>query len=250
MGMRIRWLWVAAAVSIVPLALAACVDQTGAGATGNAPTVSMPDAGHAVQAVDNRADAGYLDESTGETSVTGTIVLPTFTCTTGVVNTFDATVQLEVSPPDANESAVGYVYANCSGSGDTPTYTTQTCDNNATCTTLASVSAGDKITMTETLTSSQSTSKLVDDTTKAVAVEEGPGGGVVSNANFLVQREWPTIPTFDDLVFSRCLVNGAPFGGGDLDETKTMTNSSGQIQVAVGDPNASGNGFGVKFNHT
>ncbi len=206
--------------------------------------ISVLQDGRSVQTITNSMDAGYVNLVANRTEAQGTFVLPSFACT-GSQN-FDISIQLE----GQSVSAVSFVNVTCGGSGAVPTFEGFACAGpSGPCGgTLITPVVGDTITITDTVTASQSASTLDDVTTHQVSSTTGTGSSTTTNSNFIDQRASRTIPTFAKAKFTNCTVNGAPISSGSPIR-EAMTNGSGITQVKAGLLNSPGTGFTARFEH-
>jgi len=200
--------------------------------------------GHlATTVVKNSTTAGYLSTISGQTSVFGTVVVPTFTCTGDEL--FDISVQLEAFANSTNIPVVGFVLINCTSAGAAPTLDTAACAGSD-CVQTVPVAAGDKVSMSDAFSATSSTATLSDDTTKMSETETGPGATSATNSNFVVQRGSATIPTFTSIGFSGCTVDGTTLASTNPLKTN-MTAANGATQVSTKAINGKGAGFQARF---
>jgi hypothetical protein len=186
------------------------------------------------------ADAGYFTSGLSPTSVKGTFVVPTFTCT-GVQE-----VIISVGLTWTGLGAEDEVLVNCAGSGKAPTLSAFACSTSA-CDTSLAVHQGDKVKAKVSATAAASNAQMTDVTTSQSVTSTGLGNGPALNATFTDSRLDPTTPSFTTLTFSGMTVDGAVLTGADS-FTQKMDDSTSTIQVTA-KPITAGSGTLV-FKHT
>ncbi len=188
--------------------------------------------------------AGYESLQRNPTEAQGSFVLPSFTCTKST-QWLDLSMQINGTP----DAVAAYVYVTCNEPGVPPTYEGFACaGSGAPCSTDITPVPGDSITITDTLTASQSSALIDDVTANATASQTGSGATSYVGSSFFAGRLSGQIPSFTKVKFTDCTIDGKPIGAKGAD-TLNMGNKNGMTQVKAGALNGTGDGFALTFEH-
>jgi len=171
--------------------------------------------------------AGYFTSGLAPTSVSATLVVPSFTCT-GVQQDI-----IQTGLTSTENVAGDEVLVNCSGSGQPAQYSTIVYSNEVDAAKLT-VRSGDKVEMVlattaaTTLTTERTT--MTDVTTGRTVKVKTDWYGSPNNASFTLSRDDDTTPTFTKATFSDMRVNGSMLTAA-TSFTQDMTSATSVIQV-------------------
>lgn len=214
-----------------------------------AASTSAAAAGHTRVNSQSQTSAGY-EIAVAPTSATIEFKLPALTCTAtdaGMV------AELVFTNFTTSEFTSGGAYANCTGGqagyaalaeiNDHFSYLTPT------------MSSGDRIKVTVTVSATKTTVTISDTTTHGTVKDtlSGPGGGGhftgVSIGEVKIGSPNLPVPQFTTLSYSNIAINGASLGTYSNKTAVDMYNGS-TLQVVTGSVTGTGTGFTTTFNHT
>ena len=190
------------------------------------------------------SNAGYIGNTSGPTTFSTTIKVPTFSCTTGTDNVFIG-LYANGSVGDSGTGSGGQIVVSCNGT--TPSYSASVFADDGPSSSLT-VAPGNKLVFTGTAGPTSESYSVSDAKTHQSASTTGSGMDV-QNLQLTTQGGFGDaggFATFKTVKYASISVDGGSFSAlspGPLDQV----DGSGNIMVKTGKLDKAGNGFTLKF---